>query len=100
MTVNGKVFAVYWVEKVLSGGMSRIGVPVPQAFRQPQKHVMPTGGKQLPEGLWEQMLSALFISGRSNRKEIWCVENPLLVSCRSGAKFSMPGMMDTVPILG
>jgi len=81
--------------------MERIGVPVPPGFTvtteacnayQPQK--------QFPDGLWDQMLLALKDVEKVTGKKFGGNENPLLVSCRSGAKFSMPGMMDTVLNIG
>lgn len=81
--------------------MERIGVPVPPGFTvtteacnayQPKK--------QFPDGLWDQMLLALKDVEKVTGKKFGGNENPLLVSCRSGAKFSMPGMMDTVLNIG
>ncbi|MGK2924823.1 MAG: pyruvate, phosphate dikinase [Lysobacterales bacterium] len=81
---------------------TRLGIPVPPGFT-----VTTVGcndylqaGEQFPEGLWEQALEA--ITGLQSRtgKEFGSVENPLLVSCRSGARFSMPGMMDTILNIG
>ena len=55
---------------------------------------------KLPAGLWDQMLAALKVVEKDAGKKFGSNENPLLVSCRSGAKFSMPGMMDTVLNIG
>ncbi|HXN91812.1 MAG TPA: pyruvate, phosphate dikinase, partial [Candidatus Sulfotelmatobacter sp.] len=57
------------------------------------------GGK-FPKGLWEQVLPALKVLERKAGKKFGDPKDPLLVSVRSGAKFSMPGMMDTVLNLG
>ena len=57
-------------------------------------------GEQFPEGMWNQVLSALKKVEAATGKEFGNLSNPLLVSVRSGAKFSMPGMMDTVLNLG
>ena len=57
-------------------------------------------GKQLPDGLWQDVLDAMREVERRARKGFGDPANPLLVSVRSGAKFSMPGMMDTVLNLG
>ncbi|HET7087638.1 MAG TPA: pyruvate, phosphate dikinase [Anaerolineae bacterium] len=57
-------------------------------------------GKQLPEGMWEQTLEALKTVESRTGKKFGDPGNPLLVSVRSGAKFSMPGMMDTVLNIG
>src|SRR5512142_127752 len=56
--------------------------------------------KQLPEGLWQDVLDAMREVERRSGKGFGDPKNPLLVSVRSGAKFSMPGMMDTVLNLG
>ena len=53
-----------------------------------------------PEGMWDQVLDAIRAVEQKTGKKFGDVENPLLVSVRSGAKFSMPGMMDTVLNLG
>src|SRR5437899_4886268 len=50
--------------------------------------------------MWEQLLEALKIGEQQTGKGFGKKDNPLLVSVRSGAKFSMPGMMDTVLNLG
>jgi len=50
--------------------------------------------------MWAQVLAALKTLERQTRKGFGDPVNPLLVSVRSGAKFSMPGMMDTVLNLG
>src|SRR5437867_8158205 len=56
--------------------------------------------KKLPPGLWDQVETALAAVERSARKKLGDPKNPLLVSVRSGAAMSMPGMMDTVLNLG
>jgi pyruvate,orthophosphate dikinase len=53
-----------------------------------------------PEGLWDQMLAALKVTEKNAGKKFGDPTNPLLVSCRSGAKFSMPGMMNTILNIG
>jgi pyruvate,orthophosphate dikinase len=50
--------------------------------------------------MWEQMVDALKVVEKAAGKEFGNPKNPLLVSCRSGAKMSMPGMMDTVLNIG
>ena len=57
-------------------------------------------GKSLPAGLWEDILGAMTEVEQRSGKGFGDPKNPLLVSVRSGAKFSMPGMMDTVLNLG
>jgi pyruvate, orthophosphate dikinase len=57
-------------------------------------------GEKLPDGLWDDVLEAMRDVERETGKGFGNTDNPLLVSVRSGAKFSMPGMMDTVLNLG
>jgi pyruvate,orthophosphate dikinase len=81
--------------------MSRLQLPVPRGFivtTQACKAYLATG--VFPEGLWDQVLEALRGLEEKTGKKLGDRENPLLVSCRSGAKFSMPGMMDTVLNIG
>ncbi|MFP4347588.1 MAG: pyruvate, phosphate dikinase [Thermodesulfobacteriota bacterium] len=82
--------------------MARIGVPVPPGFTvttEACNAYLSSGGK-FPEGLWDQELAALKTIEKQTGKTFGDPNNPLLVSCRSGAKFSMPGMMDTVLNIG
>jgi len=82
--------------------MSSIGVPVPPFFTVTTEacNAYLAGGEQFPEGTWEQMISSLHGVEAAAGKTFGDPANPLLVSCRSGAKFSMPGMMDTVLNIG
>ncbi|NTV64186.1 MAG: pyruvate, phosphate dikinase [Oscillochloris sp.] len=82
--------------------MTRTGVPVPPGFTITTEacNAYYDSGKQFPEGMWEQVLSALKEIEQQTGKTFGDPSNPLLVSVRSGAKFSMPGMMDTVLNLG
>ena len=84
------------------GEMNRLGVPVPPAFTITTEacNSYLAGGRKLPEGLWDQALAALRTMEQKTGKRFGDPTNPLLVSCRSGAKFSMPGMMDTVLDIG
>ncbi len=82
--------------------MARLGVPVPPGFTVTTKACntyLETGGV-FPEGMWEQVLEALKKVEVQAGREFGDSKAPLLVSCRSGAKFSMPGMMDTVLNIG
>ncbi len=56
--------------------------------------------KKYPKGMWEQVLANLKKVEKTMGMKFGDSTNPLLVSVRSGAKFSMPGMMDTVLNLG
>jgi pyruvate,orthophosphate dikinase len=82
--------------------MTRIGVPVPPGFTITTEacNAYLAAGEQFPEGMWEQALEALKATEKDAGKQFGDATNPLLVSCRSGAKFSMPGMMDTVLNIG
>jgi len=81
--------------------MVRIGLPVPPGFTVTTEACNAYQGKKaFPAGLWEQMLDALKKVEAETGKKFGSTDNPLLVSCRSGAKFSMPGMMDTVLNIG
>ncbi|OGO25020.1 MAG: pyruvate, phosphate dikinase, partial [Chloroflexi bacterium RBG_16_52_11] len=82
--------------------MTRIGVPVPPGFTVTTEacNAYLAVGNQFPQGMWEQELTALKKVEQLTGKFFGDPANPLLVSCRSGAKFSMPGMMDTVLNIG
>jgi pyruvate,orthophosphate dikinase len=82
--------------------MTRIGLPVPPGFTVTTEacNAYLAAGLNLPEGLWQQELVALAAVEKKSGKQFGDPNNPLLVSCRSGAKFSMPGMMDTVLNIG
>ena len=82
--------------------MTRIGVPVPPGFTVTTEacNAYLAAGEQFPEGMWEQELAAMKAVENETGKQFGDAGNPLLVSCRSGAKFSMPGMMDTVLNIG
>ncbi len=84
------------------GEMTRIGLPVPAGFTVTTEacNAYLAAGMQLPEGLWDQELAALAAVEAKTGKKFGDPHNPLLVSCRSGARFSMPGMMDTVLNIG
>src|SRR5712692_1729596 len=82
--------------------MTRAGMPVPPGLTITTEACREyyARGKRLPEGLWEQVEKALAAVEKKTGKHLGDAANPLLVSVRSGAKFSMPGMMDTVLNLG
>ncbi|MCL6541305.1 MAG: pyruvate, phosphate dikinase [Roseiflexus sp.] len=82
--------------------MTRTGVPVPPGFTITTEacNEYYARGRQFPEGLWEQTLEALKVIEAQVGKKFGDPTNPLLVSVRSGARESMPGMMDTVLNLG
>lgn len=81
--------------------MTRIGVPVPAGFTVTTEACNAySATNEFPEGLWDQVLEAMSATEKLTGKKFGDTENPLLVSCRSGAKESMPGMMDTVLNIG
>ena len=82
--------------------MTRIGVPVPPGFTVTTQtcNAYLAAGEKFPEGMWEQEVAAMAATELETGKKFGDPNNPLLVSCRSGAKFSMPGMMDTVLNIG
>ncbi len=94
--------------KILFGGkgaglmaMTEAGAPVPPSFTITTEACvayMKTG--EFPEGMWEQVLEAMRDLEAQTGKKFGDAENPLLVYVRSGARQSMPGMMDTVLNLG
>src|SRR4030042_2351776 len=81
--------------------MTRADVPVPPGFTVTTEACNAYQAEgTFPVGMWEQELEALKKVERQTGKKFGEPNNPLLVSCRSGAKFSMPGMMDTVLNIG
>ncbi|HEY3418756.1 MAG TPA: pyruvate, phosphate dikinase [Armatimonadota bacterium] len=82
--------------------MTNIGLPVPPGFTITTEtcNAYYANGKQIPQGLWEETAAAMKSVEAKTGKGFGDPKNPLLVSVRSGAKFSMPGMMDTVLNLG
>src|SRR5512141_1988087 len=82
--------------------MTNAGLPVPPGFTiqtEACREYMRTGGKLSP-AVDRQMHDALARLQDLQKQKLGAGENPLLVSVRSGAKFSMPGMMDTILNLG
>jgi len=83
------------------GDMTRAGVPVPPGLTITTEACNAFQvTRDFPEGMWDEVLVALKSVEERAGKKFGDAENPLLVSCRSGAKFSMPGMMDTVLNIG
>ncbi len=81
--------------------MTRIGIPVPPFFTITTEACNAfQETNEFPEGMWDQVLAAMKVIEEATGKVFGDPKNPLLVSCRSGAKFSMPGMMDTVLNIG
>src|SRR6201996_4718417 len=82
--------------------MAHLGLPVPPGFTITTEvcTYFYDHGKTYPKDLKAQVEAALAAVGRITGKKFGDAENPLLVSVRSGARASMPGMMDTVLNLG
>src|SRR6266542_3046660 len=96
-------------DKSLLGGkgaglceMTRAGLPVPPGLVVTTEacNAFFENDKNFPEGMWEQVKEGLQKIEEKVGKKFGDTQNPLLVSVRSGAAFSMPGMMDTVLNLG
>src|SRR5256886_595061 len=81
--------------------MPRLGLPVPPGFTITTKacNAYARSGR-FPPGLWKQVEEGLSTVEAKIGRRFGDPANPLIVSVRSGAKFSMPGMMDTVLNLG
>jgi pyruvate,orthophosphate dikinase len=114
---NGKRSSTRWVYaladgnakmKDLLGGkganlaeMTALGLPIPPGFIVTTQACNAfLAAKGFPAGVLNQVTAALRRVEAQTGKRFGDVRNPLLVSCRSGAKFSMPGMMDTVLNIG
>ena len=82
--------------------MSRAKLPVPPGFTISTEvcNIYFQNKFSIPAGINEQMLAALKTLEERMGQKLGDASDPLLVSVRSGAKFSMPGMMDTILNLG
>src|SRR6266508_2767715 len=82
--------------------MTNAGLPVPPGFTITTEacNAYFAGGKRFPDGRWDEVLEGLVAVERETGKRLGDPKDPLLVSVRSGAQMSMPGMMDTVLNLG
>ena len=83
-------------------GMTRLGMPVPQGFTVSTEACTRyyEDGRKIADDIQEQIYAALAEVEKINEKKFGDTQNPLLVSVRSGARASMPGMMDTILNLG
>ena len=99
----------YGLGKELLGGkgaglaeMTHIGVPIPQGFTVTTEActLYYDSGKKLPDYVVEEIKKAISEVEKETGKHFGGDTNPLLVSVRSGARVSMPGMMDTILNLG
>lgn len=96
-------------DKTLLGGkgaglaeMTNVGLPVPPGMIITTEacNAYYANNQNFPEGMWEQVIDGLKKIEQQTGKLFGDSNNPLLVSVRSGAAFSMPGMMDTILNLG
>lgn len=81
--------------------MTRLGIPVPPGFTittDACRHVLAAG--QVPPGLWDEVEAHVAALEARMGRRLGDPADPLLVSVRSGARFSMPGMMETVLDIG
>jgi pyruvate,orthophosphate dikinase len=105
---NGKADGNRFMKDLLGGKgsglaeMTNAGLPVPPGFTISTEActVYYKEGRKTPAAVDRQMIATLSKLERAARAQLGDVSNPLLVSVRSGAKFSMPGMMDTILNLG
>lgn len=82
--------------------MTNLGLPVPPGLTITTETCMEyiAGGNKMPEGVMADVRKALAEVEYQSEKKFGDTSNPLLVSVRSGARLSMPGMMDTILNLG
>jgi pyruvate,orthophosphate dikinase len=82
--------------------MTSLGLPVPPGFTCTTEACLAYLGNNnsFPDGLWDQVLESMKVLNEKMGRDFGDSKDPLLVSVRSGAKFSMPGMMDTILNLG
>jgi pyruvate,orthophosphate dikinase len=82
--------------------MTKAGLPVPAGFTITTEACVSyySHNNTPPDGMWEQTIAALASLEQKSGKKLGDPNDPLLVSVRSGARVSMPGMMDTVLNLG
>ncbi|MCX2928425.1 pyruvate, phosphate dikinase [Streptomyces sp. NEAU-W12] len=81
--------------------MTRLGLPVPPGFTvttEACRAFLATGGE--PPGMWEEISEHLRAVETAAGKLLGQPDDPLLLSVRSGARFSMPGMMETILDIG
>ena len=82
--------------------MTRLGLPVPPGFVITTEacNAFLANKSTFPSGMWEETLQQLQHLEKKTGLRLGDPQRPLVVSCRSGARFSMPGMMDTVLNIG
>src|ERR1041385_1812472 len=106
--VNGKADGRSYAQNLVGGEgaglaeMTNAALPVPPGFTITTEacNAYYASGAAFPKGMWDEVIAAMRNTEHATGKKFGDASNPLLVSVRSGAKFSMPGMMDTVLNLG
>ena len=99
---DGKMKAVLGGKGAGLAEMTRLGLPVPPGFTITTavcNHWF-RNGESYPDGFWEEVAAGVQKVEEQTGKRFGDASNPILFSVRSGAAVSMPGMMDTVLILG
>ena len=105
---DGKADGNRDMKKILGGKgaglaeMTNAGLPVPPGFTISTEvcNIYYENNQNIPEDIWNEIWSALDRLEKVTGKKLGDKNNPLLVSVRSGAAISMPGMMDTILNLG
>ena len=84
------------------GQMTQLGLPIPQGFTVTTEACTKyyKDGEQISTSIQKEILDAVKALEKLTGKKFGDPKNPLLVSVRSGARVSMPGMMDTILNLG
>ena len=78
--------------------MTYVGIPIPPGFTVSTEacNLYYNSGKKLPKNVVDEILNAVEVLEKDTGKKLGGKKNPLLLSVRSGARVSMPGMMDTI----
>ncbi len=99
---DGKNKALFGGKGANLAEMTKLGLPVPQGFIISTEACTQyyKDGRKINDAILEQITKNLALLEKTTGKQFGSVENPLLVSVRSGARVSMPGMMDTILNLG
>ena len=99
---DGKNKALFGGKGANLAEMTRLGMPVPQGFIVTTEACTQyyADGRKINDGIMKQIEMKLADLEKITGKKFGDKENPLLVSVRSGARVSMPGMMDTILNLG
>jgi len=99
---NGKMKDLLGGKGAGLANMTNLKIPVPPGFTITTEacNTYFENGKKHPDGMWEEVVENIGRVEKSMGARLGDAKNPLLLSVRSGSKFSMPGMMDTVLNLG